>query len=390
MGNEHWVNTDLKNLCSIKTGKRDVNNGNPNGMYPFFTCAQQPTKIDFYEFEGEALLIAGNGFFNVKHYIGRFNAYQRTYVLQDFNILPKYLYFYINFSLDYLTKDNRGTTIKYIRLPDLQNHSVPVPPLPEQQQIVEKLDAILPKIRKLKERLEKIPVLLKKFRQSILSAACTGKLTEDWRELNEIAHMECRRVKLSEVVLSLKYGTSKKCETEPKGTLVLRIPNIQIGYIDYSVVKYAELEVEEKKKLQLEEGDLLLVRSNGSVDLVGRTALVTQGDLTSSYAGYLIRLRLNKTKVFPAYLNYAFQTYDMRVQIELPARSTTGVHNINTTEVKHLELTLPSLEEQQEIVKRVDRLFTLTASIEANYKEAMTRIDKIEQSVLAKAFRGDI
>ena len=102
-----WTATNLFQLCTITTGKRDVNEGNPNGRYPFFTCAQKVYKTDTYEFEGKAILIAGNGFFNVKYYDGKFNAYQRTYVLQDFSINPKYLYRYIDFQLDYITKNNQ-------------------------------------------------------------------------------------------------------------------------------------------------------------------------------------------------------------------------------------------------------------------------------------------
>ena len=90
-----WDVTEIINLCTITTGKRDVNEGNPQGQYHFFTCAQEIYKIDKYEFDGKAILVAGNGFFNVKYYEGKFNAYQRTYVLQNFKINEKYLFFYI-------------------------------------------------------------------------------------------------------------------------------------------------------------------------------------------------------------------------------------------------------------------------------------------------------
>ena len=102
-----WRFTDLANLCTIETGKKDVNEGSPVGIYPFFTCAQNIYKIDNYVFEGKALLVAGNGFFNVKHYEGRFDAYQRTYVLQNFKINDRYLYWYIQYRLDIITKDKR-------------------------------------------------------------------------------------------------------------------------------------------------------------------------------------------------------------------------------------------------------------------------------------------
>ena len=89
---EGWEANFLKLLCTIKTGDKDVNQGSENGKYPFFTCAQEISFSETFSFEGEAILIAGNGNFNVKFYHGRFEAYQRTYVLQNFkNVDAKYL-----------------------------------------------------------------------------------------------------------------------------------------------------------------------------------------------------------------------------------------------------------------------------------------------------------
>lgn len=405
MGIKHWYNTDLKNLCSIKTGKRDVNHGNPNGIYPFFTCAQQPTKIDYYEFDGEALLIAGNGFFNVKHYSGKFNAYQRTYVLQDFKVEPKYLYYFIDFSLDYLTKDNRGTTVKYIRLPDLQNHSVPIPPLTEQQQIVEKLDAILPKVGNVKERLEKIPVLLKKFRQSVLNAACTGTLTDyvddfnvdKWKALTIMLHKDSLEhfgtipehwvvTTLSELSDGTQYGTSSK--SEKTGLVpVLRMGNLQNGEIDWSDLKYTSQE-SEISKYALNNGDVLFNRTN-SPELVGKTSIY-RGERQAIFAGYLIKIRNKKALLSSEYLNICLNSRYGRDWCKSVRTDGVGQSNINATVLSTFPIPLPPIEEQNEIVRRVNKLFALADSLEAKYKKAMERIEKIEQSVLAKAFRGEL
>lgn len=192
-----WSFTDLDNLCTIVTGKKDVNEGTPDGKYPFFTCAQDIHKIDNFVFEGKALLVAGNGFFNVKHYKGKFDAYQRTYVLQNFKVDDRYLYWYIKYRLDVITEDKRGSTVKYIRLGDLANHKVYIPPLNEQKRIAAKLDVIMSRIESLKVRLEKVLPILKRFRQSMLTAAVTGKLTEKWRE--EHPDMESGEVLLGKI-----------------------------------------------------------------------------------------------------------------------------------------------------------------------------------------------
>ncbi len=260
---------------------------------------------------------------------------------------------------------------------------VPLPPIEDQKRIIEILDAILLKVKLVKLRLDKIPMLLKDFRQSVLSAAYSGQLTESWRNF---AHPNYLPMKINDLIESIKYGTAAKCSKEPVGVPILRIPNIQGGYVDSSNLKYAVLDEVEKNNLELSEGDLLLVRSNGSVDLVGRTALIRSEDTQYGYAGYLMRLRLNKEIVSPEFLNFCFQSYDMRLQIQLPARSTTGVHNINSTEVKNLELNVPPLDEQQEIVRIINLLYSIADSMESKYQKAMARIDKIEQSILSKTF----
>jgi type I restriction enzyme S subunit len=209
----------------------------------------------------------------------------------------------------------------------------------------------------------------------VLAAACSG-----WE-----------KERLGNINTALDYGTSKKCDDSVEnGIPVLRIPNISSGKIDLSDIKYAILEPKEQKHLLLNTGDLLMIRSNGSVSLLGLTVLADESVKGYAYAGYLIRLKCDCDLVMPGYLHIALKTIGMRIQIELPARSTTGVHNINSDEIKSLSVPLPPLPEQQEIVRRVEKLFALADSIEEKYQNAMSRVEKLEQATLAKAFRGEL
>lgn len=134
----------LKDICNIKTGKKDVNEGNPQGIYPFFTCAENNTFSDKFSFDCEALLIVGNGRWTgkVNYYKGKFEAYQRTYVLSDFKELNcKYLYYILNYKMpEYLDKLKVGNAIPFIKLPMLQDFKLPLPTLENQNQIVKELD----------------------------------------------------------------------------------------------------------------------------------------------------------------------------------------------------------------------------------------------------------
>ena len=180
---EGWEANFLKLLCTIKTGDKDVNQGSENGKYPFFTCAQEISFSETFSFEGEAILIAGNGNFNVKFYHGRFEAYQRTYVLQNFkNVDAKYLFYFINNKLGDITKGNRGSTIKYIRLGDIANYPIIYPTSKETQRaIVNKIESLFDEIDEGIGRLKTAAQQIQQYRQSLLKNAFNGELTKEWR-----------------------------------------------------------------------------------------------------------------------------------------------------------------------------------------------------------------
>jgi type I restriction enzyme S subunit len=160
--------------------------------------------------------------------------------------------------------------------------------------------------------------------------------------------------------------------------------------IDGRDMKYAPLDTKERNSLGLKAGDILMIRSNGSVSLVGKTALVSEKETGYAFAGYLMRLRVDERRAIPAYVHLALESHDVREQVEMPVRSTNGVHNINSSEVRQLEINLPSLVEQQEIVRRAEKLFKLADEIEKQVGAATKRVEKLTQAILAKAFRGEL
>lgn len=267
-----------------------------------------------------------------------------------------------------------GTTRDSLNIRDLRALDVPVPPLPEQRRIVTHVEALLEQVNRAKERLDRVPIILKRFRQAVLAAACS----------------DGEEVDLGDLLNGIRYGTAVKCTPTAKGTPVLRIPNVVSGVVDHTDMKYGPLTAREQASLNLIPGDLLMIRSNGSVGLVGRAALVTELETGCSYAGYLMRLRPNRARILPEYLHLALQTYNVRLQVELPARSTSGVHNINSEEVGALRICVPSLDEQQAAVKEVGRLFALADTIERRVQAATARADKLPQAILSKAFAGEL
>lgn len=449
-----WEINFLKQLCTIKTGDKDVNQGNENGKYPFFTCAQEVSKSDTFSFKGEAILIAGNGNFNVKFYNGEFEAYQRTYVLQNFESADaKYLFYFIENKLSDITKGNRGSTIKYIRLGDIANYPIFYPTDKKTQTaIVNKIESLFADIDAGIASLKKAQTQLKQYRQSLLKNAFNGELTKDWREQNAeqlpseselltqiqaareahhkkqltdwqnavkeweqagkigkkpskpkaqtqaikfdenfVKNAHYVRISVGAFIEPPKYGTSQKCEYEKteKSTGVIRIPNItENGSINLDDMKYAEFSTDERNDYSLKNGDLLLIRSNGSVSIVGSVGLVGKKETDYIYAGYLIRLRPIQSIVNPKFLAFAFQGLDLRTQIEFKAKSTSGVNNINAQEVQDLQVNIFSLAEQTQIVAILEQKLTACDTLATELANQLKQAELLKQSVLKAAFSG--
>ena len=111
-----WKKVKLGTLVNIKTGKLDVNASSQDGEYPFFTCSVQPLKISSYSYDCECVLVAGNGDLNVKYYNGKFDAYQRTYIIESIDkneLYVKYLYYFMSKYIDVLRAKSIGGVIKY-------------------------------------------------------------------------------------------------------------------------------------------------------------------------------------------------------------------------------------------------------------------------------------
>ena len=133
----------LGDLTHIRTGKLDANASSENGQYPFFTCSKEPLRIASYSYDCECVLVAGNGDLNVKYYDGKFDAYQRTYIIESADkrkLLVKYLYFFLDIYVEVLRTQSIGGVIKYIKLSNLTDAHIPLPSIERQAEIIECLE----------------------------------------------------------------------------------------------------------------------------------------------------------------------------------------------------------------------------------------------------------
>lgn len=286
--------------------------------------------------------------------------------------------------LTYVTEVSHGVNMPRLGTDAGRDAPFVLAPKAEQKRIADKLDTVLTRVDAVYTRLARITPLLKRFRQSVLAAATSGRLTEDWRGANGLSN-PWPLVLLGEVARDFSYGSAAK--SSPAGHVpVLRMGNIQEGALDWSDLVFTS-DPAEIAKYRLQDGDVLFNRTN-SPELVGKTA-VFRGKREAIYAGYLIRVRCS-SDLLPDYLNYclgspAGKHYCWQVKSDGVSQS-----NINAKKLAAFSFGLPRLDEQTEIVRRVETLFAFADRLEARLAQAQTAATRLTPALLAKAFRGEL
>jgi type I restriction enzyme, S subunit len=199
-------------------------------------------------------------------------------------------------------------------------------------------------------------------------------------------------VSIEEIIINAGYGTSKKCFSDRlDGSIpILRIPNVISENISFTNLKYADLSGKELEKVGLRVGDLLIVRTNGSADLVGRCAVVKTLNEPSGFASYLIRIQQDKKKIESDYLQRCL--WHMRISGQLfdLARTTAGQYNVSLGRIRTGRIPLPPLEEQNSIVKHLDSLLAKVDDLKALQAKTAAALDAMFPSILDMAFKGEL
>jgi len=270
----------------------------------------------------------------------------------------------------------------------VEGFKVNLPPQAEQKVIADKLDTLLAQVENTKARLDRIPQILKTFRQSVLAAAVSGKLTGKWNLKGKM--QKWNSVVLDELINESANGLSKRSGDQGKPVTILRLADFKNASRAYGKERQINLSEKELEKYCLLNGDILIIRVNGSVELAGRFIEYSSNGVPEGFCDHFIRLRLNTTKVLPTYLCFVANEGVGRIYLQGSLSTSAGQNTINQGSVKGLNVPIPSLNEQIEIVRRVEQLFAQADKIEQQVQAAQQRVDKLTQSILAKAFRGEL
>lgn len=276
-------------------------------------------------------------------------------VFDKINIDKNYFVFAVKSLLEKMEKQTHGATMKHITKPLFDNMSFPLPEMEEQKKIAARLDAVSDLLAKQKQLLAEQDSLI----QSLFYDMFGIPFKND---------KNFKMVSIGDIVSDIQYGTSKKA-TLSGNMPILRMNNIKYsGEMDYSDLKFIDLE-EETNKYLLKKGDILFNRTN-SKELVGKTGMYNL-DVPMVYAGYLIRVRLQNNFLpicFSVYMNTPYlKEFFLR-----KCKSIVGMANINAKELQKIPIYLPPLELQEKFAAIVEQIETEKSKIKSAIAETQT------------------
>jgi type I restriction enzyme S subunit len=339
--------------------------------------------------------------------------------------------------IDAISKKVQGALYPAAKSDDVRQYEFLLPPLAEQHQIAAKLDELMAQVDSIKTRLDTIPKILKRFRQSVLAAAVSGKLTEDWREenfdllngksgrfvieriqekklawtLENNQHNEVSRIRkriksfsekvnnklstlpeswawanLEDLVLMVVDCHNKTAPYQIEGIALVRTSNIRDGRFIWDDLRYVSEETYDywSRRCKPERGDVIFTREApmGEAAIITEESKICLGQRTMLF-------RPMEDEFSAKFLLIALMDPIFRKRSESIAVGT-GVKHYRVGDVSELGFPVPSVEEQTEIVRRVEQLFTYADQIEQRVKDAQARVNHLTQSILAKAFRGEL
>ena len=360
----------LGDYVKIRTGKLDANASSESGQYPFFTCAIEPLKIDSYSYDCECVLVAGNGDLNVKYYSGKFDAYQRTYIIESMDktfLDVQYLYFFMDKYLETLRSQSIGGVIKYIKLGNLTEADIFIPSIERQREIVR----ILRKSREL--------VSLRKQQIAKLDELVKARFVEMFGDvlLNSMQWPEKTLERMADIVSGITKGR-KTAETDLQEVPYMAVSNVKDGYIDWTTVKTILATRQEIEQYRLMPDDILMTEG-GDPDKVGRGAIIRVPLKNSIHQNHIFRVRLDESHILPDYFAEYLKHQRAKRYFLGCAKQTTGIASINMKQLKALPVLLPPLELQNEFSAFIRQIDKSKVDVQKALDEAQMLFDSLMQ-----------
>ena len=352
----------LGDYVRIRTGKLDANASSENGQYPFFTCAVEPLKIDTYSYECECVLVAGNGDLNVKYYNGKFDAYQRTYIIESLDktvLTVPYLYRFLDKYVETLRQQAIGGVIKYIKLGNLTEAEIPIPSVAEQNEIVIKLNKANELITLRKEQLAKLDRLVK------------SRFIELF---GDPKYNKSNLVKIGEIGALTSGGTPSRAKPEYfEGDIRwYSAGELNSLYLPDSVEHISERALQQSSAKLFNKGTLMI----GMYD----TAAFKMGILTEDSSSNQACANLNPKQGYN--IVWLYYLFDIMKPIFLQERQGVRQKNLSLSKIKEFEVPFAPFELQEQFASFVEQ----TDKSKLAIQQSLDKLETLKKSLMQEYF----
>ena len=460
-----WTSATLEDFCQIIQGQSppgNTYNTTGNGL-PFFQGKAEfgevyPTAVKWCT-SPKKVAEANDVLISIRAPVGPTNLCPGVACIgrglaairPEGGISSLFVFYGLRYTAKSLAEKSTGSTFEAISGKDLRSHTLPLPPHPEQHRIVAEIEKQFTRLDAAVEALKRVKTNLKRYRASVLKAACEGRLVpteaalardegRDYEPADRLLAriLQERRAKweadqlakmhaagkppndnkwkakyrepappdttnlpplpegwgwaaLGQLSWDASYGTSEKCDYDRTGPPVLRIPNIERGQVDLTDLKFAAELAKRNVEEALAPGDLLIIRTNGSKDLIGRSAIVEKAfERPHFYASYLIRFRVAQVEPIGQWIGAIWDVPQVRSRIENLAATSAGQYNISLRKLGPLPLPLPPATEQERIIGEVERRLSVVDELEMQVEVNVKRAERLRQAILKRAFEGKL
>ncbi len=376
-----WAEVKLGDVVQLNYGKSLAEKERVAGVYPVFGSNGQVGYHNAIVTNGPTLIVGRKGSIGEVH----FNEnpcwpIDTTYYVDDFSCCEMR---FTNWLLKHLPLKtlNRATAIPGLNREDAYALAVLLPPLAEQRRIVEKLDALTARTARARTDLDRIPALAARYKQAVLDIAYEQAIGRAKTISN-----------LGQLALEVRNGLSRRPEFAPPGIPILKISSVRPMTIRTEELRYYVPQADEDvERYKLSIGDVLFTRFNGNPDLVaacGAIKVLPNGGVL--YPDKLIRVRVDKQRLNADFLVVIASSPTARIWLNSKIKSAAGQHGVSGGDLKELAVPLPSLRTQNDIVGYVSRAFAEIDRLTAEATSARRLLDRLDQAILAKAFRGEL
>ena len=363
----------IGDLTKIRTGKLDANASSEDGQYLFFTCSREPLRISSYSYDCECVLVAGNGDLNVKYYKGKFDAYQRTYIIEDNSdgkLYMPYLYYFMEGYIEELRKQAIGGVIKYIKLGNLTDALIELPSYNKQKKVVNILE-------KSKKIIELQDDEITKFDQ-LIKARFVEMFGDPY-----INPLKWKKLKIKDAVTiepqNGLYKPQSDYVTDGSGIPILRIDGFYDGMVtDFASLKRLKCSETEQQRYLLLEDDIVINRVN-SIEYLGKCAHIKDLLEDTVYESNMMRMHFDPEYYNPVYICKLLCSQFIYDQIVNHAKKSVNQASINQKDVLDFNIYQPPLDLQNEFANFVQQIAKSKVATQKALDETQLLFDALMQ-----------